>query len=54
MSRYNKLWVALGLGLLFVAMKYYGVMPIGFDAIVVDAISATITAFGVYAVPNAD
>ena len=36
----------------FVGMKYYGVLPEGFDAVVVDAAGAAVTALGVYAVPN--
>ena len=52
MSKYNKLWVALVLGGVYVAMKYYGVLPEGFDPIVIDAVSSAITALGVYAVPN--
>jgi len=52
MAKYNKLWIAIGLGAVFIGMKYYGVLPEGFDAIVVDAAGAAVTALGVYAVPN--
>lgn len=54
MSRFNKLWVALALGLGFVAMKHYGVLPIGLDAVVVDTITSVLVAYGVYQVPNHD
>lgn len=54
MSRFNKLWVALGLGLGFVALKHYDLVPLGFDSIVVDTISAALVAWGVYQVPNAN
>ena len=52
MAKYNKLWIAGVLGAIFVGMKYYDVLPDGFDAVVVDAAGAAVTALGVYAVPN--
>lgn len=54
MARYNKLWAALLLGLAYVAMKYYGVLPIGLDPVVVDTIASVLVAYGVYQVPNRD
>lgn len=52
MGKYNKLTIAAVLGAVFVAMKYYDVLPEGFDAVVVDTAGAAITALGVYAIPN--
>lgn len=52
MQRYNKLWAAVLLGFAYVAMKHYGVLPVGFDPLVIDAVGAALTAWGVYQVPN--
>ena len=54
MGKYNKLWIAIGLGGLFVGLKYFEVVPAGFDEVVVKSAESAITAFGVYLVANSD
>lgn len=53
MTRYNKLWAALAIAGVFVAMKYFHLEPAGVDQLVVQVVQGALTAWGVYQVPNA-
>lgn len=52
MARYRKLYAALiGVSVL-VALRYFDIEIMGLDAVVLDLITAALTAVGVYGVPN--
>lgn len=54
MTKYNKLWTALGMACAFIVLKHYDLVPDGLGPLAVDMIGGALTAAGVYAVPNSE
>jgi len=53
LGRYTKMWICLAVGAVWVAMKYFDMVPDGFDTVVVDASVVALQTLGVERLANA-
>ena len=52
MSKYNKFYASIAMGILFVAGSYFGIMPEGFGVLTMVVLQGALTSLSVLAGPS--